>query len=175
MTKNYTIDEAAGTLTYIADPDTQERETLQLGDVVELLAWLKHREPDLRRIVFMAAPVDVRKPLRLVNGFYVGCCGDRRLVKIRAEALENMLHMVEQRVRTNWLFDRKEEAQYRAGPVLIEQIDKDGKPMYAPIDDVTEQDTPDHLIQPELYRVRQVEFWVDRPENLSLGRYSKTL
>lgn len=175
MNKRYSIDVEQGTITFTPDLDTSEQETRSLDELLELLFWMKGREQDIRSITWTARPIDIRQPLRLVNGFYVGTCDDRRLVKVRAEAVENMLKSTEARVRANWLFDRKEEAQYKAGPVAIEQLDKDGKPMYPPAENVTEADTPDFLVQDALYKIRQVEFWVDRPENLSLGRYAKTL
>lgn len=177
MNKRYNLDLEQDTITYTPDQDTGQQETFNLSDLVELLAWFKHREQDIRRLVFMSSPIDVRVPLHAAgNGFHVGTCGDRRLVKIKSSVLEDMVKTTEARVRSNWMYDQREQAEYKKGPVQLQQYDREGKEIPLPFPtEFSERDTPDFIIQEALYKIRQVEFWVDRPENMALGRYAKTL
>jgi hypothetical protein len=176
MDTRYSINPEQNTITYITDPDTGQRETTSIDSLIELLLWLKYREQDIRRMVFMNSPVQVRQPFGLINGFWVGLTEDRRKVKIRDEVLQSALKAEEKRVRANWVFDHMEEVKLKRGPVHLVQYDKDGKEMPLPFQtEYHEQDTPDFLIQDALYRLRQPEFWVDKPENLDLGKYAKTM
>lgn len=173
MTEKFTLDPDAGTLTYTHDLDTGQQETMQLSDLVETLFWLKRREDDLRRMVYMSTPITIRQPMHLIKGYWIGVSHERRAVKVTAAHWDEAMKTAEKRIRSNWVYDRMEDVQWKKGPVLVEQYDREGKPMYAPAEDVNEADTPDYLVQDVLYRMRQPEYWQDRPENLD-GRYVKT-
>lgn len=173
MTKRYSIDTQAGILSYCPDEDTGVIETMRLDEAIEMLFYIKRREDDLRRMIFMSSPVTIRTPMHLVNSYWIGISQERRAVKVTAANWDEAMKTAERRVRSNWVHDRREDVAWKTGPVLVAQYDKDGRPMYPPAEDVSEADTPDYLVQDVLYKMRQPEYWQDRPENLD-GRYVKT-
>lgn len=177
---NYELDLETQELVYLKDKDTGERDVIPLSEVVEALAWLMRHGDTIRAMTYTFSPVNFRRPMHLVNDcYYVGTTEDRRLVKISAEVWQRTMQEQERIIRANWLRGKREAKE---GVVEIVTMDNSGNPIKDPRfpglldglkEELTSSDCPDWLIQEKMYPLRQVEYWVDRPENLDLGKYQR--
>jgi hypothetical protein len=131
-----------------------------------ILTWLQYRENDLRLLTFRNFPVETRQPMRLENGFYVGRTKDRKLVRVKADRWNEVLESERTKMREIYAVAREERKH--AHPVW-DRIDEVAG--VARVDHSSEIDTETASIEAHLVKCRQVEWWVDRADNLSLGKW----
>lgn len=155
--------------------DSGEQEVFTQQEYCEAILWLLRRQNDLRYQLHKLIPAEnIRQPMRLINGYVRGRLADRRLVCIKQEVYEQALQEAERVTRINWAFDVNDKRNLERGPVHLVQYDKDGKEIpYLPVEKVTPEDCPAFLIQEVIYKRMQPEYWVDKNDNLDLGKYDR--
>jgi hypothetical protein len=125
-------------------------------------------------MVYKSAPVALRQPMKLVNGYYIGMTEERALVKVAADRWHTVMKEQELAVRRAWATNTNEKRRLDRGPVHLIPYDVHGQLMpHLASEEVTEADTPDFLIQEHMQRIRQPEWWVNRPDNLDAGKWAK--
>lgn len=182
--RRYSIDQQAGTISFVKDEHTRETQTERLDDVIEALMWLRSREKDLRRLVFDTFPLDCYERMHLVNGYYIGCAVEQvkgmggtrgwsqlHRVKVKADDFEGELSRIERVAKMLWAERINERAQNGYVPIFdaqtgaIKNADQ-AKP-------VSEEDMPPYLWQEQQKRVWTPEYWQISEYNLDRHHYRK--
>ncbi len=160
-TRNWTIDAEAGTITLLIDPDTGEVREEKIEDLLTLLLWLRERESDLRYWMDICAPRPYFRPMTFVDGpggsFYIGCCADRRLVKVNATRWNEVMEQQAQARRLAWLED------WNRRRISLDHTEV-GPRREA-------EDCPQWVVDDHLRTIQLPEWWAARHgDNLDYGR-----